>query len=64
VQPESGEDNSLRAPRWLRDQRIDLTDADQFDVLPLVKKLVELLIEAPTPFTLSLSGAWVSASPP
>jgi len=58
VQSEKGNNDSEQAPRWLRDQRIDLTDADQFDVLPLVEKLVELLIQAPTPFTLSLSGAW------
>lgn len=46
------------APRWLRDQRIDLTGADRFDVLDLVENLVSLLVRAPTPFTLSLSGAW------
>lgn len=55
---EQREENTARVPRWLRDQKIDLTNADQFDVLPLVEKLVELLIRAPTPFTLSLSGAW------
>lgn len=55
---DAGGDLADATPRWLRDERIDLTGADRFNVLPLVNDLVDLLARAPTPFTLSLSGAW------
>ncbi len=48
----------LGQPRWLRDERLDLRQDDQFGVDRLVDRLVQLLARAKPPFTLSLSGAW------
>src|SRR5258706_3001756 len=54
----ASDNQSASAPSWLRDVRINLRTDDRFGVDGLVDRLVQLLIRAPQPFTLSLSGEW------